>query len=168
MKSIVRIIMAFILPLMVTACATTPAQVPEKYVLDDQLERVDEIQDVRAGRAVRNSFSDFEETFEDPLTVIKRRDTVTLDVTNNEWIKVDSQSFIIRSVQNEYYLVVLDRPAVNLMTTDTITYQLQSTSLRAKADYINIGGPTYLIERIYKIKGTNELYKITNQILTQP
>ena len=61
----------------------------------------------------------------------------------------------------------MDKPAINLMTTNTITFQLLSNSLRARADYIEIGNITYLIERIYKIKNREELYSITNQILTQ-
>jgi hypothetical protein len=172
---------------MVTACSTTPVILPEKYMLDAQLERVDEIQDIRAGRS-RPAFSDFGETgaemsnpefsnaeetdefqgFPDPNAVIQQRDTVTLDETRNEWIKVDNQSFIIRSVKNEYYLVILDRPAINLMTTNTITFRIISNSLRARADHIEIGNIPYLIERIYKINSRDQLYAITNQILTQP
>lgn len=166
MRSIIKIIIVSILILMLAACAGSPIQIPDKYLLDGQLQRVDEIADLRAGRP-RPAFSDFLETFEDPLTVIARRDTVTLDETENEWIKVDDQSFIIRAVKNEYYLLVLDRPAINLMTTNTITFQLLANALRAKADYINLDNTWYSIERIYKIKNRDELYFITNKILTQ-
>ena len=166
MDSFSKVIIIFALLLMVLSCANSIVHIPEKYRLDAQLERVDEIQDLRAGRR-KPAFSDFEESFEDALSVIARRDTVTLNETNNEWIKVDEQSFVIRSVKNEYYLLVLDTPAPNLMTTSTITFQLLAGALRARADYLQIENATYLIELIYRINGKDELYTISNQIITR-
>lgn len=167
MGSFSKVILIFALLLMVFSCATSVVHIPEKYILDSQLERVDEIADIKAGRP-RPAFSDFIESFEDANEVMKRRDTVTLNETNFEWIKVDDQSFAMRSVQDEYHLLVLDRPSPSLMTTTLISFQLLGRSLRARTDYIDLENGRYLIEHIYKIKGTDQLYTIINQIVTQP
>ena len=167
MGSFSKIIIVSALLLMVSACATTPTKLPEKYMLDNQLERVGEIADIMSGRP-KPSFTDFIESFEDAQTVIKRRDTVTLNETNFEWIKIDDQSFAIRSIQDQYHLLVLNRPSPFLMTTDIISFQLLARSLKARTDYIDLGGERYLIERIYKITSTDQLQNIKNQILTQP
>ncbi|MFC1838652.1 DUF6491 family protein [Thermodesulfobacteriota bacterium] len=178
MRSLIKTIMALILILMVSACASTPIQISGKYMLDNQLQRAGRPKpafsdwgDTEPGMgnpAERDDESaDISESMPDYFAVMKERDTVVLDETKNEWIKVDNQSFVIRSIKNEYYLLVLDSPAINLMTTNTITFQLISNSLRARADYIDLDNIKYLIERIYKVNNREDLYFITNQILTQ-
>ncbi len=167
MSSFTKVILICALLLMVFSCATSVVNIPEKYMLSSQLERVDEIADIKAGRP-RPAFSDFIESDEDATSIMKRRDTVTLNENNFEWVKVDNQSFAIRAIDNEYHLLVLDRPAPSLLTTNIISFELLPRSLKAGTDYVDLGSQKYLIERIYKIKSTDQFNTIKNQILSQP
>ncbi len=163
MRSLLRISMTLILLLVMTSCATKKIQLPEKYLLDNQLERVEKVSDVRAGRT-QPAFTTFEESFEDPLTVMARRDTVTFSESKNQWIKVDLQSFILRSSPGIYYLLVLHAPAPSLMSTDTISFTLLTNTINSGNDYLNLGGAKYLVERIYKIESNEQMYAIRHQL----
>ncbi|MBN1907642.1 MAG: hypothetical protein JW927_21365, partial [Deltaproteobacteria bacterium] len=105
----------FISFLLVSACASMQIVLPEKYNLNDKLEEVTEIQDLRIGGGRAPSFTEFKESedfdFEPAPDVIARRDTFTLSEADNHWIKVDNQSLILRNGPDEYYLLVLQRPA---------------------------------------------------------
>jgi hypothetical protein len=158
-----KIIMVLTLIMMLSSCATTSIPIPEKYNLDNQLERVKMVPSIRTGRGP--AFTEFSEAGEDPVEVMKRRDTITLNANTNEWIKVDDQSFVIRNTNKEYYLLILNRPAFNLMGTDQISFYLLGNVLREGVDYLELGGVNYFIERIYKIYNTDQLYSITNQIV---
>ncbi|MBN1907012.1 MAG: hypothetical protein JW927_18175, partial [Deltaproteobacteria bacterium] len=80
------------------------------------------------------------------------------------WIKVDNQSLILRNGPDEYYLLVLQRPAYNLMTVDTISFVNTLSIIRAKKDYVEIGEHKYVIERIYKIDSNDKMSAIKNHI----
>ena len=162
MGSFFRMIMALILISILAACATAKIPIPQKYILDSQLERVSKVSDVRMGR--QPSFPDFKESFEDPQTVMARRDTVTFSESSHQWIKVDPQSFMLRAIQGNYYLLVLNSPAPTLMSTDTISFQLLTNTMNAGADFLSLNGAKYLIERIYKIENTEQMYAIKNQL----
>ncbi len=167
MKAILKIIIMLVSMVMVSSCVTTTSyEVPQKYMLDDQLERVDRVPDVRVGRS-QPAFTTFEESFEDPQKVMARRDTVTFSETSNQWVKIDAQSFALRSGPGEYYLLVLNLPAIDLMSTESISFTLLSNIIKAKSDYLELNGSRYIIERIYKIESTQKLLELKYS-LTKP
>ncbi len=151
--------------LLVSACASMQIKLPERYDLGDKLEEVTEIQDMRIGGGRAPSFTEFKEQFEDANAVIARRDTFTLSEAQNQWIKVDMQSLILRNGPDEFYLLVLQRPAYDLMTVDTISFVNLLNIIRAGKDLVEVGGQKYVIERIYKINGKDKMLAIKNQIL---
>ncbi len=164
MGSFLKMVVALLFTILVISCASKSYQIPDKYALDSQLERVDVVNNISMGKAP--AFTSFNSSFEDPQSVIARRDTVTFSETQSQWIKVDEQSFIIRSSANTYYLLVLHVPAIGLMNTETISFTLLSNIIKAKADWLDLGGSKYMIDRIYKINSTDQMNAIKNQILT--
>jgi len=166
MTSFSRIIKVLALTLLASGCATGGLKIPEKYELDNQLERVTKIQDFRlTGRA---AFTFFTETFEDPLSVINRRDTALLNKTSNHWTEVDQQSLILRTSPSQYYLLVLQIPAYEIMFSENISIYCMSNVLKAGSDYVEFPGynnsTRYTIERIYKINGLEQMHAIRNQL----
>jgi hypothetical protein len=151
--------------LLVSACASMQVKLPVKYDLGDKLEQVPEIQDTRLGGGRPPRFTEFIESFEPAQDVIARRDTFTLSENKDEWIKVDDQSLILRHGPDEFYLLVLQRPAYNLMEVDTISFVNMLSIIRAKKNLVGIGGQKYVIERIYKIDGNDKMLYIKNRIL---
>jgi hypothetical protein len=150
--------------LLVSACASMQVKLPQKYDLGDKLEEVTEIRDMRLGGGRAPSFTEFKESFEDANAVIARRDTFKLYESKQDWIKVDLQSLILRNGPNEFYLLVLQRPADNLMTVDTISIVNMLNIIRAKKDLVEVAGQNYVIDRIYKIEGSDKMLAIKNQI----
>ena len=150
--------------LLVSACASMQVKLPERYDLGDKLEEVTEIRDMRLGGGRGPSFTEFKDSFEDATAVIARRDTFILYESKQDWIKVDLQSLILRNGPNEFYLLVLKRPADKLMTLDTISFVNMLHIIRAKKDLVRIGEFEYVIERIYKIDGSDNMLAIKNQI----
>ena len=152
--------------LLVSACAAKQVVLPVKYDLGDKLEQVPEIRDMRIGGGGRApSFliiKDHDEFIGDSIT---KRDTFTLSENKDEWIKLDIQSLILRNGQDEYYLLVLQRPAYNLLEVDTISFVNMLNVLRAKKDLVGIGGQKYVIERIFKIESSDIIPAIKNRIL---
>ena len=148
MRSFIKISMILILALMATSCATKKIPIPEKYLLDSQLERVNNVANINLGR--KPAFTSMNESFEDPQSVMARRDTVIFSENENQWIKVDSQSFILRATPSTYYLLVLDVPSPLLMVTETLRFQLFANRIDAGVDYLTLGGGNYMIDRIYK------------------
>ena len=165
MRSLFKISMTLILILMMSSCATTKIQLPEKYSLDSQLQRVNNVANVNLGK--KPAFTSFNDSFEDPQTVMARRDTITFSESENQWIKVDPQSFILRATPSTYYLLVLHVPSPDLMVTDTLSFQLLANRINAGADYLTLGGLNYMIERIYKINSNQQMLAIRNQLQTK-
>lgn len=151
--------------LLVSACASMQLKLPEKYNLGDKLEEVTEIQDTLIGSGRAPRFTDFIESFESMATVIARRDTFTLYESKYDWIKVDMQSLILKNGTNEFYLLILQTPSADLMSVDTISFVNMLNIIRAKRDLIEIGEQNYVIERIYKIDGSDKMLAIKKQIL---
>ena len=166
MGSLSKIIKVSALTLLVSACATTNPQIPDKYVLDNQLERTREIQSYLLKGRMQPAFTIFTESFEDALEVMKRRDLVTLSESSHHWIKVDPQSLILRSNPGEYYLLVLQIPSPYLMFSDNISFISPTNVIRAGLDLVQLGDNiNYVIDRIYKINGHEQMYAIKNQLL---
>ncbi len=165
MGSLSKMIKVLVLMLMVSACATTIPQIPKKYALDKQLERTKEIQDYRLMGRMQPAFTFFTESFEDALAVMNRRDLVTLNESLNQWIKVDQQSLILRTGPSEYHLLVLQTPAPYLIFSEDISFICPSNVIRAGLDLVQLRDNTnYVIDRIYKINGHEQMYAIKNQL----
>jgi hypothetical protein len=151
--------------LLVSSCALLQIKLPVKYDLGDKLEQVPAIQDTRIGGGREPRFTEFIESFEHAADVIARRDTFTLSENQNHWIKVDNQSLILRNGPDKFYLLVIQSPAYDLMSVDTISFVNAFNIIRAKKDLVGIGGQKYIIERIYKIDGNDNMLAIKNRIL---
>ena len=162
MRLLIGMSITLMLILAMSSCATTKIELPQKYMLDNQLESVKKVSDVRMGKSP--TFTEFEESFEDPQTVMARRDTVTFSEAKNQWDKVDEQSFMLRATSGNYYLLVLNVPAVGLMSTDTISFQLLTNTINARMDFLELNGVKYLVEKIYKITSSEQMYAIKNQL----
>jgi len=167
MRSLSKMIKALVVIMMVSACATVIPQIPEKYALDNQLERVNEIKDFRL--TGRPAFTVFTESFEDALSVINRRDTALLNRTSNHWTEVDQQSLIVRISPSEYYLLVLQIPAHEIMFSEDISIYCMNNVLKAGSDYVQFpdynNDLRYTIGRIYKINGREQMHAIRNQLM---
>jgi hypothetical protein len=180
----------FISLLLISACSSMQVKLPVKYDLGNKLEQVAEIKDMRIGGGRGPSFTEFNKPdkatetlvgergqslrelqghenfdFESAPAIIAKRDTFTLSETQNQWIKVDNQSLILRNGPNEFYLLVLQRPAYDLMTVDTISIVNTLNTIRAKNDLVGVGGRQYIIERIYRIDGNDKMLAIKNQLV---
>ena len=166
MRSLFKIITVLILIIMVSGCATTIPQIPEKYSLDNQLEQVDRIRGFRI--TGRPAFPIFEESLEDPLVVMNRRDTLLLNKTLSHWIAVDQQSLIIQPGPREYYLLVLQIPAPELLFSEDISIYSMGNVIKAGADSVQFPDHNvnlrYPIIRIYKIDSPEQMRAIRDQL----
>jgi hypothetical protein len=167
MRLLFEMIKALVLIMMVSACATAIPQIPEKYTLDNQLEQVNMIRGFRL--TGQPAFTTFMESFEDPNSVIIRRDTVVLNKTSSHWIEVDQQSLIVQTAPQESYLLVLLIPAPELMYSEDISVYGMGNVIKAGSDYIQFPGYNdnlrYPIERIYRIHGPEQMRAIRDQLM---
>jgi hypothetical protein len=166
MRSLFKMIKALGSIMMVSACATAIPQIPEKYALDNQLEQVDRIQSFRlTGQA---TFTTFTESFEDPTSVMNRRDTVLLNKSSRHWIEVDQQSLIVQTSPREYYLLVLQIPAPELMFSEDISIYCMGNVIKAGSDYVQFpdynANLRYPIVRIYRMNGPEQMSAIRGQL----
>jgi len=183
MGSLSKMIKVSVLILIVSACATAIPPIPEKYALDKQLEQVKEIQNFRMGQGRQPTFiiispsrpddspdmfnqSDSEGPGEDLRDMMNQLNTVTLSESSHQWIKVDQQSLILRTGPNEYHLLVLQMPAPNLIFSEDISFISPTNVIRAGLDLVHLeNNMRYVIDRIYKINGHEQMYAIKNQLL---
>lgn len=135
MKLYNNIVGIFILALLLTSCATGQIILPEKYMLDRQLETATEIYKYRI----------------------------------MDWDQVDQQSLLLRTGPSDYYLLVLKRPATELMFTNRIALTSSASLIRAGMDKVILFSPgsikvTYIIEKMYRIRGNQQMYAIKKQL----
>ena len=80
------------------------------------------------------------------------------------WETVDTQSIILRANVNDYYLLVLDRPLIGIITSERIGISSTVSSIKSGYDKIYVKGDTgleyYTIDRIYKLKGRDQAKEI--------
>ena len=166
MRSLSKMINALVLIMTLSACATAIPIIPEKYALDNQLEQVNEIRGFRL--TGRPDLTLFITSFEDPLSVINRRDTALLNRTSNHWTPVDQQSLFVRVSPSEYYLLILQIPAHELMFSEDISIFCMGNVLKAGSDYVQFPDYNYdlryTIGRIYKINGLEQMRLIKYQL----
>ena len=134
MKLIIKFSSILVLPIMVVSCATTPRAIPEKYNLDNEFEAVD--------RIYAPSIS--------------------------SWQEVDIQSVILRANVSDYYLLVLRRPMDTRIMTLSIGVSSSVSSIIPGFDRIFVGDAVglqyYYIDRIYKLKGKEQVKEIKERL----
>ena len=87
----------------------------------------------------------------------------------DSWQSIDMQSLIIRTINRDYYLIVLDRPAPSLFSRETIGVTL--TVDRVKPGFDNIivtdsaGSESYIIYKMYKLKDRGQAKEIRERLL---
>jgi hypothetical protein len=98
--------------------------------------------------------------------MINQFNTVTLSESSHQWIKMDNQSLILRTGPNEYHLLVLQTPSAYLMFSDNIGFISPTNVIRAGLDLVQLhDNINYVIDRIYKINGHEQMYAIKNQLV---
>ena len=103
---------------------------------------------------------------EDLRSMMEQFNTVTLSESSHQWIKVDNQSLILRTGTSEYHLLVLQTPSSYLMFSENISFISPTSLIRAGLDLVQLEDNTnYVIDRIYKINGHEQMYAIKNQIV---
>jgi hypothetical protein len=122
--------------LFVLACATGGIDLPEKYNLDNQLESVSYISKYQG---------------------------------YTSWDAIDNQSFILQTSPSSYYLLILQIPATELRFSESIRISSSGSRVRAGMDTVtllgrSIKGPPYMIEKIYRLKGREQVQTIREQI----
>lgn len=166
MRSLFKMIKALVLIMMVSACATAIPQIPEKYALDNQLEQVNMIRGFRL--TGQPAFTTFNESFEDAMAVMERRDTVLLNKTSRHWIEVDQQSLIVQPGPKEYYLLILQIPAPELKFSEDISIYSMGNVIKAGADAVQFPNYNenlrYTIVRIYKLNSPEQMNAIRDQL----
>ena len=81
----------------------------------------------------------------------------------DSWESIDFQSLIIRTIGKDYYLLVLQRPATQLPSSETIGTTLSMERLRTGFDHVIVadstGSESYIIQKMYKFKDREEALK---------
>jgi hypothetical protein len=136
MKILLKKIIMLLGSLLLAACAGGIVQLPHKYDLGGQLEQVDKI---------------------------SRYTSLT------DWEMVDTQSLIIETGSNTYYLLILKFPAPELISHTGIIISTSGSVVRAGFDEVIVYNGvylknSYLIERIFMIKGIEQMRTIRDQL----
>ncbi|MGD9160571.1 MAG: DUF6491 family protein [Desulfobacteraceae bacterium] len=96
------------------------------------------------------------------------------DITNfrlDSWESIDSQSLILRTDINNYYLIVLDRLALNLPYAENIGITSTTGMVKNGFDSIIVsdsyGTESYTIHKIYKLKDREQATEIKKRLRSQ-
>jgi hypothetical protein len=135
MRTFVKIFIVFITSLLISSCAGGMIQLPQKYALDGQLEQVTSI--------YKSGIMD--------------------------WETVDNQSLIIETGPSNYYLLVLKIPSPELVFRNRIRISSTGSMIRSGLDEVIIFDSahmksSYPIDRIYRIKGSEQMRAIRDQL----
>ena len=90
------------------------------------------------------------------------------DFRIDSWNEIDNQSLILRANVNDYYLIILDRPAVDLTYAEDIG--LSVTTGRVRKDFDNVyvktpsGAESYIIHRMYKLENRAQSTEIQKRL----
>lgn len=84
------------------------------------------------------------------------------------WNAIDSQSFVLQTAPNQFYLIVLTRPADQLMFTETIGITHTGSNVKPGYDKVTVysspNSEDYVIHKIYKLKDRAEADAIKEQL----
>lgn len=135
MKPIKLFIPLFSALLMLSACASEPIKLADKYTnLDSQLEQVSNI---------------------------SRFNLMS-------WETIDNQSLILQTSPDSFYLILLRRPAYDLMFTETIAVSNTGNLVKPGYDRVTVFGPMqredYVIHKIFKLKNRETATQIRDQL----
>ena len=122
--------------LLMSSCATGRIELPEKYALDNQLESVSYISKYQG---------------------------------YSGWDMLDNQSFILQTSPSNYYLIVLQIAVTEERFSESIKISSSGSRVRAGMDTVTflgqpIKGPSYRIEKIYRLKDREQVQTIREQI----
>lgn len=86
----------------------------------------------------------------------------------DSWESIDCQSLILNFSVNDNYLIVLQRPALNLPFSEAIGLTMTVSKLMSGFDHIIVadsyGTESYIIEKIYKLKDRDQVVEIKEQL----
>jgi hypothetical protein len=86
----------------------------------------------------------------------------------DSWESIDYQSLIIKADFNNYYLVILNRPALNLPFAQNIG--VTGTSMRVTKGFDKIivedssGSESYIIHKMYKLDNREKATELKNRL----
>lgn len=84
------------------------------------------------------------------------------------WEKVDNQSLILQTSPDSFYLILLRRPAHDLMFTETISVSNTGDMVKPGYDRVTVFGTTqtedYVIHKIFKLKDRKTATQIREQL----
>jgi hypothetical protein len=130
MKVMFKYSSVFVFLTILVSCATTSIILPEKYNLDKEFEAVERINTIKAP---------------------------SLE-------KVDNQSVLLKANWNEYYLLILRRSIDTRFSEPSIGISRTLSGITSGIDRVSVkpseGTETYVIEKIYKLKGKEQAKEI--------
>ena len=134
MTNMAKVSSIFVFIIIAASCATAPIGLPEKYNLDYFLEPVDQVS-----------------TFK-----------------SKSWDQVDKQSIILKVNWDDYYLLILRRPIETRIPSLTIGISGTGSTIAAGHDMVVVDDSEvkkyYGIEKIYKLKGKEQVEEIKSQL----
>jgi len=135
MRIFIKIFLAVLSSMLISACVGGMIELPKKYALDGQLEQVSRIYKFRI----------------------------------MDWERVDNQSLIIETSPSSYYLLILKIPSPELIFRNRIRISSTGSMIRAGLDEVIISNSanmkfSYPIDRIYRIKGRDQMRTIRDQL----
>ena len=93
------------------------------------------------------------------------------DISNfriDSWEPIDHQSLVIKTDINNYYLVILDRPAIALPSSENIGVTITVDKIRPGFDQIIVAdknsSESYTIYKIYKLDGRKQATEIKKNL----
>jgi len=86
----------------------------------------------------------------------------------DSWESIDLQSLILNADINNYYLVILNRPARSLPFSESIGVTVSVNRVRKGLDNIVVsdtsGSESYIIHKIYKLDSRKQATEIKNRL----
>jgi hypothetical protein len=93
------------------------------------------------------------------------------DFRIDSWNEIDNQSLILRANVNDYYLIILDRPAVDLTYAEDIGLSVTTGMVRKDFDNVYVETPTgvepYIIHRMYKLENREQSTEIKKRLKSE-
>ena len=87
----------------------------------------------------------------------------------DSWQSIDLQSLIIRTITRDYFLIVLDRPAPSLLSSETIGVTVTVNYVKPGFDNIIVtdstGSESYIIHKMYKLKDRGQAREIRERLI---
>jgi hypothetical protein len=84
------------------------------------------------------------------------------------WEEIDYQSLILRTNVNDYYLIVLQQPTLNLPFSENIGVTITVNDVKPGYDNVVIkdstGIKSYVIHKIYKLKDREQAIEIKKRL----